>query len=275
MTPKIDAVRLARGVGRAWLVGGYAFLYLPIVALVVYSFNDSPLPEVWAGFTLKWFGRLGADTELVAALGLSMRVAFASATAAVVLGLLAAWALVKLRVFRGRALFVGMINAPLLMPEVIVGLSLMLFLVSVQHALGFPRRGFATIWLGHVLLCLSYAAIVIEARLRELPAQLEEAALDLGAKPWQIFWLVTLPLIKQSLASAWLLSFTLSLDDVVLSEFLSGPGATTLPMVIFSRARLGLSPSINAVATLIVVVVSLGVIAASLWLARQHKEQRP
>lgn len=267
----MNAVKLARGVSRVWLVGSYAFLYLPIVALIVYSFNDSPVPEVWAGFTLKWFGQLGQDDELISALWLSMRIAFFSATAAVVLGLLAAWAIVKLRSFRGKALFVGMINAPLLMPEVIVGLSLMLFLVSVQHLLGFPRRGFFTIWLGHVLLCLSYAAIVIEARLRELPPQLEEAALDLGAKPWQIFWLVTLPLIGQSLASAWLLSFTLSLDDVVLSEFLSGPGATTLPMVIFSRARLGLSPSINAVATVIVAVVSLGVIAASLRLARQGK----
>jgi len=270
----MNAVKIARGVSRAWLLGGFAFLYLPIVALIVYSFNDSPVPEVWAGFTLKWFGQLGRDDELMGALWLSMRVAFCSATAAVVLGLLAAYSLVKIRAFRGRALFSGMINAPLLMPEVIVGLSLMLFLVSIQHWLGFPRRGFITIWLGHVLLCLSYAAIVLEARLRELPPQLEEAALDLGARPWQIFWLVTLPLIGQSLASAWLLSFTLSLDDVVLSEFLSGPGATTLPMVIFSRARLGLSPSINAVATVIVAVVSLGVITASLWLAKRNKEHR-
>ncbi|MBV8500483.1 MAG: ABC transporter permease subunit [Paucibacter sp.] len=270
----MNAVKLARGVSRIWLLGGYAFLYLPIVALIVYSFNDSPVPEAWTGFTLKWFGLLGQDEELMGALGLSARVAFFSATAAVALGLLAAWTIVKLRRFRGRALFIGMINAPLLMPEVIVGLSLMLFLVSLQHLLGFPRRGFVTIWLGHVLLCLSYATIVIEARLRELPAQLEEAALDLGAQPWQVFWLVTLPLIGQSLASAWLLSFTLSLDDVVLSEFLSGPGATTLPMVIFSRARLGLSPLINAVATVIVVVVSLGVIAASLWLARQGKNKQ-
>jgi len=268
----LNSVHVARGVSRAWLLGGFAFLYLPIFALIVYSFNDSPVPEVWAGFTVKWFAQLGNDDELVSALGLSMRVAFCSATAAVVLGLFAAYALVKIRAFRGRALFSGMINAPLLMPEVIVGLSLMLFLVSIQHWLGFPHRGFVTIWLGHVLLCLSYAAIVIEARLRELPPQLEEAALDLGARPRAIFWLVTLPLIWQSLASAWLLSFTLSLDDVVLSEFLSGPGATTLPMVIFSRARLGLSPSINAVATVIVAVVSLGVIAVSLWLAKRNKE---
>jgi putrescine transport system permease protein len=267
----MNAVRIARGVSRAWLAGGYVFLYLPIVALVAYSFNDSPVPEVWAGFTFKWYGRLAQDSELLSALRLSLQIAFLSATTAVVLGCMAAFALVKYRRFRGRSLFAGMINAPLLMPEVIVGLSLMLMLVSVQHVLGLPRRGLVTIWLGHALLCISYATIVVEARLRELPAQLEEAALDLGARPWQVFWLVTLPLIGQSLLSAWLLSFTLSLDDVVLSEFLSGPGSTTLPMVIFSRARLGLSPSINAVAAVIVAVVSVGVIFASLWLARQNR----
>ncbi|MDY0747378.1 ABC transporter permease subunit [Paucibacter sp. R3-3] len=273
VTRPLFGARFAKVFAKAWLVGGYVFLYLPIVALIVYSFNDSPLPVVWAGFTLKWYAKLAEDAEMLEALLLSMQIAFMSATAAVVLGGMAALALHKYRRFRGRALFNSMVNAPLVMPEVIVGLSLMLMLVSVQHLFGFPRRGLGTIWLGHVLLSMSYATVVIEARLRELPPQLEEAALDLGARPWQVFWLVTLPMIAQSLLSAWLLSFTLSLDDVVLSEFLSGPGATTLPMVIFSRARLGLSPSINAVAALIVAVVSIGVIGASLWIARRERKR--
>jgi len=259
--------------GRGWLSVGYLFLYLPIAALVLYSFNDSPVPNVWRGFTLEWYGKLASDTEMLMGFWLSLKIAFVTACTSVLLGTFAAFSLVKYKRFAGRTLFSGMVNAPLVMPEVIVGLSLLLMLVSVQRALGFPERGMMTIWLGHLLLGLAYATVVVQARLKDLNPQLEEAAMDLGARPWQVFMLVTLPMIAQSLLSAWLLTFTLSLDDVVLSAFLSGPGATTMPLVIFSRARLGLNPSVNAVATLIVLVVSVGVIAASLMIARNERKR--
>lgn len=262
-----------RGFARSWLAAGFVFLYLPIVALVVFSFNDSPVANVWRGFTLKWYSQLLNDQELLAGLWLSMKVAFFTACGSVVLGTFAAFSLVKYRRFFGRTVFSGMVNAPLVMPEVVVGLSLLLMLVSVQRVLGFPERGLSTIWLGHLLLGMAYATVVIEARLREVNPQLEEAAMDLGAHPHQVFFLVTLPLIAQALMSAWLLTFTLSLDDVVLSAFLSGPGSTTLPLVIFSRARLGLNPSVNAVATLIVIVVALGVVAASYMIARNERRR--
>jgi putrescine transport system permease protein len=267
----VNAAAINKWFGRGWLSLGFVFLYLPIVALVLYSFNDSPLPNVWRGFTLKWYAALGSDTEMLAGLWLSLKIAFFTACSSVVLGTLAALALVKYRRFSGRTLFSGMVNAPLVMPEVIIGLSLLLMLVSIQRALGFPERGLTTIWMGHALLGMAYAAVVVQARLQDLNPQLEEAALDLGAKPWQVFTLVTLPMISQALMSAWLLTFTLSLDDVVLSAFLSGPGATTMPLVIFSRAKLGLNPSVNAIATLIVVVVSTGVIAASYVIARRER----
>jgi len=261
------------GFARGWLALGFAFLYLPIVALVVYSFNDSPLPNVWRGFTLKWYAALPEDREMLGGLWLSLRIAFFTACGSVVLGTLAAFALVKYRRFTGRTLFSGMVNAPLVMPEVVVGLSLLLMLVSVQRAIGFPERGLMTIWMGHLLLGMAYATVVVQARLLDLNPQLEEAAMDLGARPWQVFTLVTLPMISQSLVSAWLLTFTISLDDVVLSAFLSGPGATTMPLVIFSRARLGLNPSVNAVATIIVAIVAVGVVAASYWIARTERRR--
>jgi putrescine transport system permease protein len=268
-----------RAFGRAWLLLGYAFLFLPIVALVVYSFNDSPLPNAWRGFTLKWYAALARDGEILAGFWLSLRIAFLSACASVVLGTLAAFSLVKYARFRGRTLFAGMASAPLVMPEVVVGLSLLLMLVSVQRAtqavfgVGVPERGLTTIWLGHLLIGMAYATVVVQARLQELNPQLEEAAMDLGARPAQVFWLVTLPMIAQSLASAWLLTFTLSLDDVVISNFLSGPGSTTLPLVIFSRARLGLNPSVNAVAAITIAVVSIGVLVASLLIARAERQR--
>jgi putrescine transport system permease protein len=258
-----------RWFANGWLAAVYLFLFLPIVALVIYSFNDSPIPNVWRGFTFKWYAALAQDREILSGLWLSLKIAFLTACGSVVLGTFAAFVLR----FAGRTLFTGMVNAPLVMPEVVVGLSLLLMMVSVQNMLGFPERGMFTIWLGHMLLGMAYAAVVVQARLLELNPQLEEAAMDLGAKPYQVFWLVTLPMIGQSLAAAWLLTFTLSLDDVVLSNFLSGPGATTMPLVIFSRARLGLSPSINAVATLIVFVVSIGVIAASYFIARAERQR--
>jgi putrescine transport system permease protein len=262
-----------RWFARGWLTAGFVFLYLPIVALVIFSFNDSPIPNVWRGFTLKWYAALAEDREIQAGLWLSLKIAFLTACGAVVLGTLAAFALVKYRRFKGRTLFSGMVNAPLVMPEVVVGLSLLLMLVSVQRAIGFPERGLMTIWLGHLLVGMAYAAVIVQARLLDLNPSLEEAAMDLGAKPSQVFWLVTLPMISQSLLSAWLLTFTISLDDVVLSAFLSGPGSTTLPLVIFSRARLGLNPSVNAVATLIVLVVAIGVLVASWLIARAERKR--
>jgi putrescine transport system permease protein len=263
-----------RWFGRGWLAAGFAFLYLPILALVVYSFNDSPIPNVWRGFTLKWYAGLAADHEILNGLWLSLRIAFFTACGSVLLGTLAAVSLVKYRRFRGRTVFSGMVTAPLVMPEVVVGLSLLLMLVSVQRAIGFPERGMMTIWFGHLLLGMAYATVVVQARLQDLNPQLEEAALDLGARPLQVFLLVTLPMIAQSLASAWLLTFTISLDDVVLSAFLSGPGSTTMPLVIFSRARLGVSPSVNAVAAIIVAVVAVGVLIASYSIARAERRRQ-
>jgi putrescine transport system permease protein len=270
----MSAAVFNRWFGRGWLAAGFAFLYLPIVALVLYSFNDSPLPNVWRGFTLKWYVALAGDSEMLSGLWLSLKIAFFTACGSVVLGTLAAFTLVKYKRFTGRTLFSGMVSAPLVMPEVVVGLSLLLMLVSVQRAIGFPERGMLTIWFGHLLLGMAYATVVIQARLSDMNPQLEEAALDLGARPHQVFWLVTLPLIAQSLASAWLLTFTISLDDVVLSAFLSGPGSTTMPLVIFSRARLGLNPSVNAVATIIVAVVAIGVVAASYLIARAERRRQ-
>jgi putrescine transport system permease protein len=268
------AARFNRWFGFGWLSLGYVFLYVPILALVIYSFNDSPIPNVWRGFTLRWYAGLVRDTEMQAGLWLSMKIAFLTACGSIVLGTLAAFALTKYKRFFGRTLFSGMANAPLVMPEVVVGLSLLLMLVSVQRAIGVPERGMLTIWFGHLLLGMAYAAVIVQARLQDLNPQLEEAAMDLGARPQQVFWLVTLPMIAQSLLSAWLLTFTLSLDDVVLSAFLSGPGATTMPLVIFSRARLGLNPSVNAVATLIIAVVAVGVVAASYYIARAERQRQ-
>jgi len=267
------SARFNQRLGQGWLGGGYLFLYLPIFSLLLYSFNDSPMAGAWQGFTLRWYRQLAQDRALLGGLWLSLQIAFYTACGSVVLGTLAAFSLVRYGRFRGRTLFAGMISAPLVMPEVIVGLSLLLMLVSMQRLTGFPERGLLTIWLGHLLLGIAYATVVIQARLREMPAQLEEAAMDLGARPHQVFLLVTLPMIAQSLLSAWLLTFTLSFDDVVLAQFLSGPGSTTLPTVIFSRARLGLDPSVNAVATVLITIVSMGVIAASLWIARAERRR--
>ena len=263
----------AKNFGRSWLILGFLFLYLPMLTLVVFSFNHSRLPSHWGGFSLEWYAKLADDSEIINGLWLSLKIAVLSATGSIVLGTMAAFALVKYKRFPGRTLFSGMISAPLVMPEVIQGLSLLLMLVAIQHAIGFPERGLVTIWLGHLMMGMAYATVVIKARLQTLNPQLEEAAMDLGARPWQVFTLVTLPMIAQSLVSAWLLTFSLSLDDVVVSAFLSGPGATTMPLVIFSRARLGLDPSVNAVATVIIAVVAIGVALASIWVARTERRR--
>jgi putrescine transport system permease protein len=263
----------AKQFGRSWLVAGFLFLYLPMLTLIIFSFNHSRLPTQWGGFSLEWYAKLARDTEIINGLVLSFKIALLSATGSVILGTMAAFSLVKYRRFRGRTFFSGMVNAPLVMPEVIQGLSMLLMLVAIQRAVGFPERGLLTIWLGHLMIGLSYACVVVQARLQTLNPQLEEAAMDLGARPWQVFSLVTLPMISQALVSAWLLTFSLSLDDVVVSAFLSGPGATTMPLVIFSRARLGLDPSVNAVATVIIVTVAICVGLASIWVVRNERRR--
>jgi len=251
----------------------FLFLYLPIFTLIVLSFNASPMVTNWGGWSLRWYVALAKDTEIINGFLLSLRIAFLTACSSVVLGTLAALSLHRFKRFPGRTLFAGMVNSPLVMPEVIIGLSLLLMLVSVQRLFGFPERGLGTIWLGHTLLGMAYATVVVQSRLQEMSPSLEEAAQDLGCRPLQVFFLVTLPLISQAIGSAWLLTFTLSLDDVVLSAFLSGPGSTTMPITIFSRARLGLSPSVNTVATLTVAVVSVGVFAASILIARAERRR--
>jgi len=263
-----------RWFGRGWLSLGYAFLYLPIVVLVVFSFNSSRQDMVWSGFSTQWYAALMHDDEIISGFGLSLRIAVATAFSSVLLGTFAAFVLDRYRRFPGRMLFSGMASAPLVMPEVIIGLSLLLMLVSVEKIFGFPERGAATIWVGHTLLGMAYATVVVQSRLQEMSKSLEEAAMDLGCKPRQVFFLVTLPNITQALASAWLLTFTLSLDDVVLSAFLSGPGSSTMPIVIFSRARLGLDPRVNAVAALTILVVSIAIIGSSIIMARAERKRQ-
>jgi putrescine transport system permease protein len=268
------AAALRTWFARAWLAAVYLFLYLPIVVLVVFSFNASQQDMVWAGFSTKWYGELLHDSEITGGFALSLKIAVASAFSSVLLGTCAAFALARYRRFRGRTLFAAMVSAPLVMPEVIIGLSLLLMLVAVQKTFGFPDRGMLTIWVGHTLLGMAYATVVVQSRLREISRSLEEAAMDLGCRAHQVFFLVTLPNITQALASAWLLTFTLSLDDVVLSAFLSGPGSSTMPIVIFSRARLGIDPRVNAVAAITIFVVSAAVIAACLVMARAERRRQ-
>jgi putrescine transport system permease protein len=260
-------------VSTSWMWAMYIFLYLPILTLIVFSFNASPMVSQWGGFSLRWYDALAKDREIIDGFKLSLRIAFSTGCSSVVLGTLAALTLHRFKRFPGRTLFAGMVNSPLVMPEVIIGLSLLLMLVSIQRLFGFPDRGFGTIWLGHTLCGMAYATVIVLSRLQEMSPSLEEAAQDLGSRPLQVFFLITLPLISQAIASAWLLTFTISLDDVVITAFLNGPGSTTMPITIFSRARLGLNPSVNTVATLTVAVVSIGVFAASILMSRAEKRR--
>ena len=255
--------------GRLWLALVYLFLYIPLFFLITFSFNSTRQDGVFTGFSLRWYAALAEDSRLVEGFFLSLKVALLAGTLSVVLGCFAAFVMVRYTRFSGRTLFYGLVNAPLVMPEVIIGLALLLLMVSVQRALGWPDRGFLTIVLGHTLLGMAYAAVVIQSRLKEVDRAIEEAAMDLGCKPLQVFFLVTLPNIAPALVSSWLLTFTLSIDDVVMSEFLSGPGVTTLPQVIFSYARRGVNPSIYAAATILIGVVSIGIVAYSLFMARR------
>ena len=258
--------------GRVWMALVYLFLYLPLLFLIIFSFNSTRQDSVFTGFSLRWYQALLADSRLVEGFFLSLKVALLTGTLSVVLGCFAAFVLVRYLRFSGRTLFYGLVNAPLVMPEVIIGLSLLLLTVAVQRAVGWPERGFITIVLGHTLVGMAYATVVIQSRLSEVDKSLEEAAMDLGCRPAQVFFLVTLPNIAPALVSSWLLTFTLSFDDVVISEFLSGPGVTTLPQVIFSYARRGVNPSIYAAATILIGVVSLGIVSYSLFML--HRQRR-
>ena len=260
-----------KNVGRLWLALVYLFLYIPLFFLIVFSFNSTRQDGVFTGFSLRWYDALLSDSRLVDGFFLSLKVALVTGTLSVVLGCFAAFVLVRYLRFSGRTLFYGLVNAPLVMPEVIIGMSLLLLMVAVQRAVGWPERGFITIVTGHTLLGMAYATVVVQSRLSEMNRSIEEAAMDLGCRPVQVFFLVTLPYIAPALVSAWLLTFTLSFDDVVISEFLSGPGVTTLPQVIFSYARRGVNPSIYAAATILIAVVSLGIITYSLLMARRQR----
>lgn len=243
---------------------GIVFLYLPMVVLMVYSFNESRLVTVWAGFSTKWYGELFKDEQLMTAVGHSLEIAFYSASAAVVLATMASIIMVRFKKFTGRTVFSGMITAPLVMPDVIIGLSLLLLFVAMAQFIGWPpQRGMLTIWIAHTTFCVAYSTVVISSRLQEMDRSLEEAALDLGASQLKSFMQITLPIISPAIVSAWLLSFTLSLDDVVIASFVTGPGATTLPIEVFSSVRLGVTPKINALATLIILAVS--VVAFASW----------
>lgn len=254
--------------GRLWIGAVYLFLYGPLFFLMFFSFNSTRQDGVFTGFSTRWYEALLSDSRLVKGFFLSLQVAVVTGTLSVILGTLAAFILVHYSRFRGRTLFSGLVSAPLVMPEVIIGLSLLLLMVAVQHGIGWPERGIVTIILGHTLLGMAYATVVVLARLREMDQSIEEAAMDLGCRPTQVFFLVTLPNILPSLAAAWILTFTLSFDDVVVSEFLSGPGVTTLPQVIFGYARRGVNPSIYAAATILILTVALGIAAYSILTIR-------
>ncbi len=261
---------------RAALVAGLVFLYVPIVSMIVFSFNYSRLVTVWDSArspTLRWYAALVHNQQILGAAWLSIRIALISATAAVVLGTLAGMALTRFGRFRGRMLLAGMTTAPLVMPEVITGLSLLLLFVAMAQLVGWPRGvGAVTITLAHITFCMAYVTVVVQSRLAGFDAALEEAAMDLGARPLRVFLRITLPLIVPAIASGWLLAFTLSWDDLVITQFVAGPGSSTLPMVIFSKVRFGVTPDVNALATIMVLVVATGIAISTVWM--RHRQRR-
>lgn len=265
---------------RSWfrrfaLFSGFAFLYVPILSMIFFSFNNSRLVTVWDAAdspTLKWYRALLGNEQILGAAWLSIKVAAVTATGAVVLGTLAGLVLARFGPFKGRTLLSGMTTAPLVMPEVITGLSLLLLFVFLEQLIGWPQgRGFATIAIAHITFAMAYVTVVVQSRLATFDDSLEEAALDLGARPAKVFFRITLPLILPAILSGWLLAFTLSWDDLVISQFVAGPGSTTLPMVVFSKVRLGVSPDINALATIMVTIVGLGVVLSALYMRRQER----
>ncbi len=257
------------------LAFGFAFLYIPIFSLMIFSFNESKLVTVWGGFSTKWYGELLRDPQILGAAWVSLRIAVVNATLAVCLGTLAGFVLARMGRFHGRLLFSGMTTAPLVMPEVITGLSLLLLFVAMESLVGWPGgRGMTTITIAHITFSMAYVAVIVQSRLTSIDEAVEEAAQDLGATPAKVFFVITLPIIAPALVSGWLLAFTMSLDDLVIASFVSGPGSSTLPMVIFSKVRLGVSPDINALATIIVLVVASGIIAAGLIMNRAEARRQ-
>lgn len=257
------------------LAFGYAFLYVPIFSMIVYSFNESAIASNWTGFSLKWYAELFSNAQALEALWLSIKIAVVSATVATVLGTCGGIVLTRYRKFKGRLLFTGMIAAPLVMPEVITGLSLLLFFVWAESALGLSiGRGALTITLAHITFSMAFVAVVVQARLAGQDTAIEEAASDLGAKPFRVLVDITLPLLAPGMIAGWLLAFTLSLDDLVISSFVSGPGANTLPMYIFSKVKLGVTPDINALASIIISVVAIGVTLAAVLMRKQAQRRR-
>jgi len=253
---------------------GLAFLYIPMVLLIIYSFNYSKLVPVWGGWSIRWYKVLFQSEDVWEAVALSLKVATVNACFATLLGTLAGLALVRFGSFKGRTLFTGMITAPLVMPEVITGLSLLLLFITLKELIGWPdKRGFTTITIAHITFSMAYVAVIIQSRLAGMSQDLEEAAEDLGAKPFRVMIDITMPLIAPGMLAGWLLAFTLSLDDLVIATFVSGPGATTMPMLIYSRVRLGLRPDINALATIIILVVAIGIILAGWIMFRQQKRR--
>ena len=261
---------------RSMLVLGLVFLYVPIVSMMVFSFNNSRLVTVWDAVhspTLKWYHALLHNEQILGAAFLSIRIALISASAAVVLGTLAGMALARFGPFRGRLLLAGMTTAPIVMPEVITGLSLLLLFVAMGQLIGWPHGvGAVTITLAHITFCMAYVTVVVQSRLAGFDESLEEAAMDLGARPLRVFWRITLPLILPAIASGWLLAFTLSWDDLVITQFVAGPGSSTLPMVIFSKVRFGVTPDINALATIMVLIVATGIALSTVWM--RYRERR-
>ena len=254
------------------LAFGYAFLYLPIVILMVYSFNDSRIQSVWNGFSLRWYASLLENVQIIDAALLSLQIAIISATIATVLGTLAGLSMTHMGRFKGRLLFTGLIAAPLIMPEVITGLSLLLVFVSTEQWIGWPEnRGTVTIIIAHITFSMAFVAVIVQSRLSTADRSLEEAAMDLGGRPFRVAIDVTLPLIAPAMIAGWLLSFTLSLDDLVIASFVSGPGASTLPMVIFSKVKLGVAPDVNALATLIILMVGLGIVIAGFVMQQRER----
>lgn len=254
---------------------GFAFLYVPILSMVGYSFNESRLVTVWSGFSVKWYGELFHNQQILTAAGLSLKIAAMNATGAVILGTLAGLALARFGRFRGRTLLTGMTTAPLVMPEVITGLSLLLLFVALEQLVGWPAgRGMTTITIAHMTFSMAYVTVVVQSRLSTLDESLEEAAMDLGARPAKVFFLITLPIIFPAILAGWLLAFTLSWDDLVITSFVSGPGSSTLPQVIFSKVRLGVSPDINALATIMVSIVAVFVVGAGVFMQRQERRRQ-
>lgn len=253
---------------------GFAFLYVPILSMIVFSFNNSRLATVWGGFSTKWYGKLLSNDQVIEAAWLSIRIALISATMATILGTMAGIALARFRRFRGRTLFSGLVTAPLIMPEVITGISSLIFFILLAEYIGWPaQRGFTTVTLAHITFSLTFVTTIVQSRLLSADVAVEEAAMDLGSRPWQVMKDITLPIISPAILSGWLLAFTISLDDVVITNFTTGPGTTTLPILIWSKVKLGVTPDINALATITVTIVGIGVLIAGIVMNRAERRR--